>query len=372
MPYAKDFFSHLGDARPFKAGELEHNALAQADALLVRSTTSVGKDIIAMAGNLKFVGTATAGFDHLDIIQLKQNNIEVSVAAGCNAIAVAQYVFSALLQLSQEDNFTLDDRTVAIVGAGNTGTALSRLLDACHIAYILYDPPAQENGDARVFGSFEDVLQADIISLHTPLTKNVKYPTLHMFSREQLIGLRSDQYLVNACRGEVINNDELLALFQEGKSLNIVLDVWENEPNITTDLIPFLRFATAHIAGHTLEGKAKGTAMLYDALCNWIKTPPSVFLENLLPTYESQQPFAFGVENDTLDFVYKCCLQMYDIAKDDRVFRSSMAQSNAFKDIRRNYPERREYSALKITNSKQIENNKSAEILRKLGFTFTD
>ena len=378
MPYAEPFFSSLADASPFEAGTLLPQSLADVDALFVRSTTKVNADLLQHANKLQFVATATAGFNHLDIDYLDTHNIPWYAAGGCNAIAVAEYVLSAILQLADEDGFDPFAKKVAIIGAGNVGSALAHILDGLSIHYVLCDPPLQSQGDKRPFVSFNTAVQADIICLHTPLVTHGNFPTLHMFNKEALVGLSEQQYLINACRGEVIDNNALLECFKLGIKRNVVLDVWENEPLINTALIPYVRLATAHIAGHTLEGKARGTSMVYDAFCDHLQQSNELKLEQFLPDFENKLTVNSSIS--AFNQLFHIVRSMYDIKKDDGIFRARMAKSEVFADIRKHYPVRREFSAVGLefecdkANEKESEtNNKNvAQIAASLGFTIAN
>lgn len=370
MPYADAFFADLGDAFPFEVGSLDASSLVNVDALFVRSTTPVTSALLSQATRLKFVATATAGFNHLDIDYLNRRGIAWYAAGGCNAIAVAEYVLSAIFELADADGFDPMSTKVAIVGAGNVGSALAKILRGLSIEHVLYDPPLALSDDERQFVSFEEVLGADIICLHTPLVIGGEYPTFHMFDEKHLSALSEQQYLINACRGEVVDNKAMLNLFKKGKKINAVLDVWENEPLIAHELIPHIRLATAHIAGHTLEGKARGTSMVYDAFCEHINKQTTHKLEQFLPEFENNLVLNSSIsEFNQLIHMVK---YMYDIKKDDGIFRSRMAKSEAFADIRKHYPVRREFSAatLDFTSdiSKEINNNKVANIATSIGF----
>jgi erythronate-4-phosphate dehydrogenase len=374
MPYAEAFFAGFGNAKAFEVGSLSAESLIDVDALFVRSTTKVDANLLSKANKLSFVATATAGYNHLDINYLKLKNINWYAAGGCNAIAVAEYVLSALLQLTHEDKINLFDKKVAIIGAGNVGTVLANLLGAVGITYVLCDPPLKNQGDQRDLVSFEQAMMADIICLHTPLIEKGDDPTLHMIGSDELANLSENQYLINACRGEVIDNLALLESFESGKRINVVLDVWEQEPLIEHKLIPFVRLATAHIAGHTLEGKARGTSMVYDAFCCHLDRPSELTLEQFLPAYEiclTLDPSISAFEQ--LFYIVK---SRYDIKKDDGIFRSRMAKSQAFSQIRKSYPVRREFSAGSVCyeaeNTSKINNKHVAKIAASLGFTIAN
>ncbi len=370
MPYGDAFFSDLGNAKAFELGSLNSDALADIDALFVRSTTKVTAELLKKASKLQFVATATAGFNHIDVDYLESNGISWFSAGGCNAVAVAEYVISAIFQLAHEDSFNPFEKKVAIVGAGNVGTALSQMLDALEIDYVLCDPPLQALGDERSFVTLTAALQADIICLHTPLTTKGHCPTFHMLGNAELSALSEHQYLINACRGEVIDNSALLSCFRSSNKLNVVLDVWEHEPLIDHQLIPHVRLATAHIAGHTLEGKARGTSMVYDAFCNHLNVQNPLKLEQFLPHFENNP--MVNPSNSSFDQIFQLLKHMYDIKKDDGIFRARMAKSQSFAQIRKDYPIRREFSAAQVTFSAENANERfiknAATIAASIGF----
>jgi erythronate-4-phosphate dehydrogenase len=347
MPYAAEFFSELGECEVFSHKTINADMLADADVLLVRSTTKVDEQLLLKNKQLQFVATATAGTDHVDQHYLASQNIPFISAGGCNAVAVAEYVLSAILVMSKRLNWQLVDKTVGIVGAGHVGSALARVLTVLGIKHKLCDPLLDDAGDAREFVSMKDIMQCDVISLHVPWVKDGPYPTQNLFNKVRLAALQDNQILINACRGEVINNQAALALFEQGKSLNLVLDVWENEPSINLDLIPHTALATAHIAGHTIEGKARGTEMLYLALCKHLGMQANKKLSDYLP---KAQPSSIQIiENqDFWQVLHQLVLNVYNIETDDQYFRANMHSAAQFRYIRKHYPIRREFSAIAL------------------------
>lgn len=347
MPYAAEFFSELGECEVFSHKTINADMLADADVLLVRSTTKVDEQLLLKNKQLQFVATATAGTDHVDQHYLASQNIPFISAGGCNAVAVAEYVLSAILVMSKRLNWQLVDKTVGIVGAGHVGSALARVLTVLGIKHKLCDPLLADAGDAREFVSMNDTMQCDVISLHVPWVKDGPYPTQNLFDKVRLAALQDNQILINACRGEVINNQAALALFEQGKSLNLVLDVWENEPSINLDLIPHTALATAHIAGHTIEGKARGTEMLYLALCKHLGMQANKKLSDYLP---KAQPSSIQIiENqDFWQVLHQLVLNVYNIETDDQYFRANMHSAAQFRYIRKHYPIRREFSAIAL------------------------
>ncbi|WP_299075139.1 4-phosphoerythronate dehydrogenase [uncultured Paraglaciecola sp.] len=373
MPYAAEFFAELGDCQVFSHKTLNADMLVDADVLLVRSTTKVNQQLLEKNKHVQFVGTATAGTDHIDKGFLASQNIPFTSAGGCNAVAVAEYVLSAMVVMGQRFNWDLAGKTLGIVGAGHVGSALARLLTVLGIQYKLCDPPLEHAGDSRTFVSMHEIMSCDVISLHVPWVKDGPYATQHLFDKTRLKALTSDQLLINACRGEVIDNQAALELFAQGQPLNLVLDVWENEPSINLNLIPHIALATAHIAGHTIEGKARGTEMLYFALCRHLGIPANKKLSDYLP---QAAPSTIQIQNKQgfWPLVQALVLDVYNIEIDDQHFRANMPHAGMqsvetqtaeqFRYIRKHYPIRREFSAITLNTG----NFADSKAIYDLGF----
>lgn len=349
MPFAEEFMAEFfGDdtqLTAFSGRDLSAEQVKDADVLLVRSITKVNQTLLAQNTRLAFVGTATIGVDHIDQSYLASRDVTFTSSPGCNAISVAEYVLSALVILSEKYNFSLKDKTVGIVGGGNTGTRTSEKFKALGIDYKICDPLLENAGDSRNFSTIDEVLACDIISLHVPLTRDGEHPTYHLIDENRLKALTSDQILINACRGEIIDNQALLSLKQKGYATKLVLDVWENEPNILMPLIEYAEIASAHIAGYSLEGKSRGTEMLYQALCKRFEKPVSKSLVNFLPEPEVKETkinshFSEILLNQTVKMVY-------DVRRDDSIFRQQIS-TFGFDHIRKTYPARREFSSLTL------------------------
>ena len=363
MPYGREFFHDLGDCQVFSHQTITAEQLKDADILLVRSTTKVNESLLKQADKLQFVSTATAGMNHMDLGYLQQRDIAYSSAAGCNAIAVAEYVLSAMFAERHVLNKNLLDATVGIVGAGHVGSALAAKLDAMGIDYKLCDPPLQNAGDSRCFVDLEDIMTCDVITLHTPLVKGGEHPTEHMFDQQRLSRLTENQLLINACRGEVLDNSGALELLEKGHRLNLVLDVWENEPEINLALVPHTLLATAHIAGHTIEGKARGTEMLYQQVCQRLDVPVTKSLSDYLPA--PVLPEIALTADELNEHVYAQLIhQVYDIRNDDALFKQTVAKPGQFAYIRKHYAIRREFAATRVSAG----NLTGSEAIYSLGF----
>ncbi|EPG7577777.1 4-phosphoerythronate dehydrogenase PdxB [Providencia huaxiensis] len=362
MPYAQTLFSELGEVKAVPGRPIPEQELIDADALMVRSITKVNESLL---GNtpVKFVGTATAGFDHIDTEWLSTANIGFSSAPGCNAIAVVEYVISSLLLLAERDNFDLRDKTVGIIGVGNVGGRLAARLSAWGVKTLLCDPPRAAKGDEEPFVSFEDLLErADVITFHTPLNMSGEYQTFHLMDEARLAKLRAGTILINASRGEVVDNKALLSVLNRGKKLSVILDVWEPEPDLDTALLALVDIGTPHIAGYTLEGKARGTTQVYEAYCQFLGKSSQVCLSSLLPKPDINQLTFNGklTQNQLKRLVHL----VYDVRRDDAALRAVAGGKGEFDKLRKNYQERREWSSLEII----CDNEQTASQLNALGF----
>ncbi|AIX48787.1 MULTISPECIES: 4-phosphoerythronate dehydrogenase PdxB [Pantoea] len=362
MPYARELFSRTGEVVAVPGRPLPEAELRDASALMVRSVTPVNAALLADTP-VKFVGTATAGTDHVDQASLQAAGIGFSAAPGCNAIAVVEYVFSALLLLAERDGFALRDRTVGIVGVGNVGSRLQARLEAWGVKTLLCDPPRADRGDTGPFHTLETlVAQADILTFHTPLNKEGRYKSWHLADAALLMALRPDTILINACRGPVVDNAALLEVLKMRGDLRVVLDVWEPEPDLSLDLLARVDIATAHIAGYTLEGKARGTTQVFEAWSAFIGQPQQVALESLLPPPEFSSITLHGeLDQATLK---RLAHLVYDVRRDDAPLRKAADQPGEFDRLRRQYEERREWSSLQVI----CDNAASASMLKQLGF----
>lgn len=373
MPYAHECFNVLGDAHSYNANTITPHDLNDVDALICRSTLKVNRELLSYASHLKLVATATAGFNHLDIHYLQSNGIPWYSAAGCNAVAVAEYVISALFSLKRDCSDPIGELqklTVGIVGAGNVGTALSRKLDALNIRYLLCDPPLENTSDERDFVSLDSILETDIICLHVPLIKQGEYPTENLLGLRQLEKLTKEQVIINACRGGVIDEKCFLTLSENRAMPAILLDAWCDEPSISPEMLKTSLLATPHIAGHSLEGKARGTFMAYEALSQTLDKNVKIQLEDVLPSMEAKVLTSAQMQDDTL--ISQLIFSLYDIQLDDRHFRRLMAQSDntedTFMKFRANYAVRREFSAQQLVIPKEYVGSKEAQKLERLGF----
>ncbi|MEB7922540.1 4-phosphoerythronate dehydrogenase PdxB [Atlantibacter hermannii] len=362
MPYARDLFARLGEVTAVPGRPIPVEELDDADALMVRSVTKVNSQLLD-GKNVRFVGTATAGTDHVDQDYLAQAGIAFSAAPGCNAIAVVEYVFSALLMLAERDGFQLTDRTVGIVGVGNVGGRLQKRLEALGVRTLLCDPPRAANGEPGDFQPLDKLVEeADILTFHTPLYKDGPYKTWHLADEALISRLKPGAILINACRGAVVDNAALLKCLEAGQKLSTVLDVWEPEPDLNVVLLEKVDIGTAHIAGYTLEGKARGTTQVFEAYSAFIGKPQQIALDTLLPAPEFGRITLHGpLDQATLKRLVHL---VYDVRRDDAPLRKVAGVAGEFDKLRKHYLERREWSSLFV----QCDDASAAALLSALGF----
>ena len=344
MPLVEQYFADFGEVERFDGRKLTPEQLINVDVLLTRSVTNVNHELLAQANKLSFVGTATIGIDHIDTQLLHDRNIAFTSAPGCNAVAVAEYVISSLFALSQENARPLCGQTIGIVGMGNIGTCLSQKLKALNVDVLLCDPIKHEQGLLQEHVALDELLaQSDVVTFHVPLIKGGEHKTLHMMNKERLQALKPGTTLINASRGDVIDNQALLEVMEAGADLDIVLDVWEKEPNILTELLEHVRYASVHIAGHTLEGKARGTQMLYQKLCDLKGVEVSKSLDDFLPIPAITN--ATVTQSLSEQDIARLVHLIYDVRRDDGILLRHL-EGEGFDSLRKNYPVRREFSTL--------------------------
>lgn len=351
IPLVEAFFGSFGEIRRQPGRAFSADALAEADVLLVRSVTRVNADLLA-GSPVRFVGTCTIGTDHLDQDYLAAADIAWASAPGCNARGVVDYVLGSLLALAEVAGCRLDERCYGVVGAGQVGSRLVEVLRGLGCRVLVCDPPRQER-EGGDFVSLDEVLEhCDAISLHTPLSADGRWPTRHLLDAERLARLRPGAWLINASRGAVVDNAALHALLMRRPDVEAVLDVWEGEPLVDVVLAERCRIATPHIAGYSLEGKARGTAQIYRAFCAHLGLQPELELDSLLPEAWLPQ-LTLHADADPDWAVAALCRAVYDPRRDDADFRRSLRGGEPerraeFDRLRKAYPPRREIPGLKV------------------------
>ncbi|QXI26907.1 4-phosphoerythronate dehydrogenase PdxB [Pseudomonas vanderleydeniana] len=351
IPLIDAFFAGFGEIRRYPGRAIDRAAVAEADVLLVRSVTPVSRELLE-GSRVRFVGTCTIGTDHLDLEYFDEAGIQWSSAPGCNARGVVDYVLGCLLTLAEIEGVELARRTYGVIGAGEVGGRLVKVLRGLGWKVLVCDPPRQaaEGGD---YVDLEQILeQCDVISLHTPLTRSGDLATWHLLDRERLQRLRPGAWLINAARGPVVDNVALREVLLDREDLQAALDVWEAEPEVDVELAALCVLGSPHIGGYSLDGKQRGTAQIYQAYCAFSGQEPVVRLEDLLPPPGLAQ-VTLDASSDPAWAMAMICRAVYDPRRDDADFRRSLVgsvaeQRAAFDQLRKHYPERREIEGLAV------------------------
>lgn len=312
VPYIRPLLDGLGaDIRFMEPRDITRDAVADADALIVRTRTRCDASLLG-GSRVKFVGTATIGLDHIDIPWCRANGITVANAPGCNAPAVAQWVFRVIARLRP------DARVLGIVGVGNVGSLVARWARSMGMEVLLNDPARQARGELPEGVSLDEIAaRADVVTFHPTLN-----PTSFHLASTQLFNAMSgrDVLLLNASRGPVVDTRALVAALRDGRVADAAIDTWEGEPRLGADaleLMSLARIATPHIAGYSLPGKKRAALMVANAL------------RRSLGVAEVEIPGLPPVANEmTLARV----ADSYDILADDANFRAAPTELERLRD----------------------------------------
>lgn len=349
IPGVEDSLGSAFRVRRFRGRELTAEMAAVADALLVRSVTTVDAALLEHS-RVKFVGTATSGFEHIDRDYLSGSGIAFAHAPGANANSVVEYVLAAIAHCDNLLERLLDGARVGVVGYGHIGRALVSRLHALGIESCVYDPwlPRESVPGA---GSLASVLACDVVSLHCELTQRSPWPSKHLIRAPELDAMQANSLLVNASRGSVIDNEALLRHLQQNGEPTVVLDVWEHEPDISSALLDHARLGTAHIAGYSYDGKLRATKMLCAALAAHLQCALPKSIDVASAADEVQVPPGLA----RAELLRYLVAARYDIARDDALLRQALAPGalippgEGFDRLRRDYRRRRELAGSTVT-----------------------
>ena len=331
IPYIRPHIEKLVDEVCFLPGAaITPQDVRDADILIVRTRTRCNRDLL-QGSNVRFVATATIGYDHLDTGYLEASGIRWVNCPGCNASSVGQYIHSCLLVLAQEMKLDLKATTVGIIGVGHVGTDVQKKLTQLGVKCLLCDPPRKENEGGDVFRPIRELQeQCNVITFHTPLTTEGPWPTFHLADDTFFSALQQCPVIINTSRGEVVDNTALEKALQQGLIRQAIVDTWEKEPDVSRSLLEKVLIGTPHIAGYSADGKANATRMVLTALCKWMgKAADFNILPPALPegTVLSEEPL-------------ERALQLYDPRTDSNLLK---ANPEMFEKLRNDYPLRREF-----------------------------
>jgi erythronate-4-phosphate dehydrogenase len=336
----------------------------------VRSVTRVDERLLK-GSKVQFVGSATSGIDHIDRPYLERADIVLAHAAGSNAPAVGEYVLTALFEMARQTGTDLFESTIGIVGVGRIGGLLNDRLSKLGIRTLLNDPPRAEaeagSPDAPAFVSLEEITaESDILTLHVPYTKSGPHPTAGLIGMNELSRMREGAWLINTSRGGVVDEAPLIELL-ESDDMSAVIDVWTGEPNPNVDLVRGARIATPHIAGYTIESKARAVRTIADALFDWAEISPSASHAERQRSLPISPPPYDCTDTEFLAIVTR---QAYDIARDHLRMQSMSSfvgkqQADFFTELRNSYRMRNEFASFTVASG-GLDDRKT-QLIRALG-----
>lgn len=363
IPYIRGAFEDVAEVIYLPGSKTTAEIVRDADAIVTRTRTICNEKLLA-GSSVKFIATATIGYDHIDTDYCDAAGIKWTNAPGCNSKSVEQYIASTLMVLAETKKLQLKDLCIGIVGVGNVGSKVAKICEIFGMKVLLNDPPRERAEGPEKFVSLETVKnEADIISLHVPLNTKGEDATFHMGDESFFSALKKKPVLINSCRGEVIKTDAVKKALKTKQISAFVCDCWENEPDLDLELLGMTEIATPHIAGYSKDGKAKGTSMSVQAISdffglglnNWqpsgVELPTNPIIEIDGEGMSEQEIFS------------KAILHTYDIRHDDKLLRLSPEH---FEQQRGDYPTRREFPAFTVRTQRVEE--KTLEKLKQIGF----
>jgi erythronate-4-phosphate dehydrogenase len=363
IPFLKGVLEPYADITYLPGNLIGNEQLKDAEALLTRTRTKCTEDLLR-GTKVSFIGTATIGFDHIDTRFCKSHKITWTNAPGCNSSSVQQYIAAALLKMAGDFHFRLRDKTIGIIGVGNVGAKVEKLAKILGMNVLLNDPPRERKEGGKLFVDIETILKdSDIITIHVPLNIVGKDRTYRLINNKSIRKMKKGVWLINTSRGEVAESSALKKALCAGKFGGVVLDVWENEPDIDYDLLDKAFLATPHIAGYSTDGKANGTAMIVNALSKTFDLPVVNWYPEVIPQPHIHEIAINAKNKDPEDVIREAVFLTYNISEDDIKLRFSPSD---FEKQRGEYPVRREFPSFTINligGTKKIQ-----KMLENMGF----
>ncbi|HSO89417.1 MAG TPA: 4-phosphoerythronate dehydrogenase PdxB [Draconibacterium sp.] len=363
IPYIKGVLESVAEVIYLPGNKTTPEIVKDADAIITRTRTICNEKLLKDS-TVKFIATATIGYDHIDTEYCESAGIEWTNAPGCNAESVNQYIASALFSWSMRKRTDLAGKTIGIVGVGQVGSRVAKTCETIGMRVLLNDPPRERVEGSSQFVSIKTIQkEADIITFHVPLNMNGIDATFHMVHTEFLQYLKKKPLLINSCRGEVFDTEAVKQARKSGLISGLFIDCWENEPDLDWELLRMVDYGTPHIAGYSKDGKANGTKMSVQAVSRFF----NLGLDNWQPSgvEPPKNPVIEidGNQRREYSILAEAVLSTYDISDDDEALRES---PELFEKLRGDYPVRREFDSFTI-KARNMEAG-TLEKLVKLGF----
>ena len=334
IPYIQGALEQTAEVKYLTHREMTPDTVRDADALIVRTRTACNRELLE-GSQVKFIATATIGYDHIDTKYCDENGIKWTNAPGCNALSVTQYMASVLCLLAERNNMELSKKTIGIVGVGNVGSRVEKLANIFGLRILLNDPPRARREGSQHFVTLKEIAeQADIIAFHPFLNYEGIDKTFHLADEDFFKSLRRKPIIINASRGEVVETKALKNAMKNGLVADVVLDCWENEPDIDLELLYDTFIATPHIAGYSADGKANASTQSVQSVSRFFKLGLDHWQPNDLP-----KGLDVDFSNHSISSFF---LESYNILADSELLKSSPA---TFELQRSRYPIRREPKA---------------------------
>ncbi len=363
IPFLKGVLEPFAEVLYLSGKQIDNKMLKNADALIIRTRTKCTESLLA-GTNVRFIGTATIGFDHIDTQYCAKEGISWTNAPGCNSSSVQQYIAAALLRMASEFRFRLKSKIIGIVGVGNVGSKVEKLAHILGMEVLLNDPPRAREEGGKGFVNLKTVLtESDIVTLHVPLNYVGDDCTWHIIDDKSYKQMKKGAWFINTSRGEVAETSALIKILQSGKLGGAVIDVWENEPDIDLNLMSGTFLATPHIAGYSIDGKANGTSIIVNALSRHYNLPLKDWYPHDVPVPDDPVISISEAGKTSEDVLMEAVIKTYNIDEDNIRLRFSPAD---FEKLRNTYPVRREFNAYTVKLNGGTR--QSREILQNLGF----
>ncbi|MFW6227299.1 MAG: 4-phosphoerythronate dehydrogenase PdxB [Bacteroidota bacterium] len=362
IPFLKGALDQICQMVYLPGSEIKKEHVKDADALIVRTRTKCNQELLE-GTSVKFIASATIGFDHIDTEFCRDNRIAWTNAPGCNASSVKQYIASALAEIIQRKKLKFRDITIGIIGVGNVGSRIEHMARVLGMNVLLYDPPRQRKEQLKEFASLAYLQEfSDIITLHVPLNLR-EDRTFHMVDDPFLSRMKKGAWIINSSRGEVIDTPALIKALHTDHLSGAVIDVWENEPRINRQLLEMALLTTPHIAGYSVDGKAKGTSMSVNAGSDFFHLGMDNWYPSRLPKPASDSMVIDCSETLEEEIFIQSSRFAYDIVRDSDELKNNPEK---FEKLRSNYPVRREPENLRVKMNQKTD--QCAGLLRALGF----
>ena len=364
IPFLKGVLEPFADIVYLPGAKIKAEDVKDADAIFTRTRTKCNESLLKNS-RVKLIATATIGYDHIDTAYCDAVGIRWVNAPGCNSWSVQQYITAAIVAWAHCRNRKLSELTLGVIGVGNVGSKVACAAEALGMRVLLNDPPRADREGATIFVTLEKLLaESDIVTCHTPLTKEDPYPTYHLASDSFFYQMKDGAVFINSSRGPVMDTIALKRAIQT-KLADYILDVWEGEPSPDSELIQGAFIGTPHIAGYSSDGKANGTAACVhvfcsffgiDALKDWY--PDAIPLPPMSSTLEIN---GNGKNDDQI--IYEVVTHTYPIWEDSDRLKKSPA---TFEEQRGGYWTRCEFKnfSIHLTHA----SHQTAASLKKIGF----